>query len=88
MNKIAKHPLKRLGYGFIDPQFLPEGKDEYYLRKTQQRRQYECRHHHRQPDANAQSQQNDQDGQGSEDHSQCVHIDDQRPSAASELPRR
>lgn len=43
MNKIAKHPLKRLGYGFIDPEFLPEGKDEYYLRELQQRRRYEFR---------------------------------------------
>ena len=43
MNKIAKQPLKRLGYDFIEPQFLPPGKDEYYLRDTQQRRRYEFR---------------------------------------------
>ncbi len=43
MNRIAKLPLKRLGYDFIDPQFLPPGKDEYYLREAQQRRRYEFR---------------------------------------------
>jgi hypothetical protein len=43
MNKIAKHPLKKLGYDFVDPQFLPAGKDEYYLRNEQQRHRYEFR---------------------------------------------
>ncbi|HVP12239.1 MAG TPA: DUF4954 family protein [Phycisphaerae bacterium] len=43
MNKIAKHPLKKLGYDFIDPQWLPDGKDEYYLRSEQQHRRYEFR---------------------------------------------
>ena len=40
MNKIAKHPLKRLGYDFVDSQFLPAGKDEYYLRNEQQHHKY------------------------------------------------
>jgi hypothetical protein len=32
MNQIKRYPLERLGYGFIDTEFIPEGKDEYYLR--------------------------------------------------------
>ncbi len=32
MNIINKHPLKEMGYGFIEPQYLPKGKDEYHLR--------------------------------------------------------
>ena len=43
MNKIAKRPLQQLGYGFVDPQHLPPGKDEYYLRDAQQRRRGEFR---------------------------------------------
>lgn len=35
MNIIKKHPLKNLGYHFIKDEFLPEGKDEYYLRNQQ-----------------------------------------------------
>jgi len=35
MNIIKKHPLSDLGYNFIDPAFLPDGKDEYYLRNQQ-----------------------------------------------------
>lgn len=35
MNIIKKHPVTDLGYGFIEPQFLPKGKDEYYLRNLQ-----------------------------------------------------
>lgn len=36
-NKIEKTPVEKLGYGFIKPEFLPEGKDEYYLRDIQNR---------------------------------------------------
>ena len=36
MNIISKRPLERLGYDFIDPQYLPPGKDEYYQRDAQQ----------------------------------------------------
>ena len=36
MNQIIKTPLRNLGYDFIPPEFLPEGKDEYYLRNEQQ----------------------------------------------------
>ncbi|MDP4284787.1 MAG: DUF4954 family protein [Bacteroidota bacterium] len=35
MNIITKHPINNLGYNFINPAFLPEGKDEYYLRNLQ-----------------------------------------------------
>lgn len=41
MNKITKHPLQNLGYHFIEGEYLPEGKDEYYLRNDQKEpRQY------------------------------------------------
>jgi Domain of unknown function (DUF4954) len=35
MNQITKTPLRNLGYDFIPSEFLPEGKDEYYLRDEQ-----------------------------------------------------
>lgn len=35
MNKIIKRPIEDIGYGFIDPAYLPKGKDEYHLRLTQ-----------------------------------------------------
>lgn len=37
MNKINKQPLSSLGFGFIEPTFIPKGKDEYYLRNRQHR---------------------------------------------------
>jgi carbonic anhydrase/acetyltransferase-like protein (isoleucine patch superfamily) len=37
MNKISKTPLRKLGYDFIPPEYLPAGKDEYYLRMEQNR---------------------------------------------------
>lgn len=37
MNEIIKRPLSSIGYQFIEEQFLPEGKDEYYLRNKQNR---------------------------------------------------
>src|SRR5512137_1531984 len=37
MNAIKKIALEQLGYRFIEPQFLPEGQDEYYLRNIQNR---------------------------------------------------
>lgn len=37
MNEIKIKPLSSIGYGFIDPQFLPAGKDEYHLRNLQNR---------------------------------------------------
>lgn len=37
MSSIKKLPLSSLGYGFIDDKFIPEGKDEYYLRNLQNR---------------------------------------------------
>ncbi len=36
-NKITKTPVEKLGYNFIKPEFLPDGKDEYYLRNLQNR---------------------------------------------------
>lgn len=35
MNIITKHPLRNLGYNFIGTEFIPEGKNEYYLRNQQ-----------------------------------------------------
>lgn len=35
MNEIAKHPIQTLGYNFIPTEYLPVGKDEYYLRNKQ-----------------------------------------------------
>ena len=37
MNKIKKHPVSTLGYGFIEPAYIPKGKDEYHLRYKQNR---------------------------------------------------
>jgi hypothetical protein len=37
MNKITRHPISTLGYQFIDPKYLPDGADEYYLRNKQNR---------------------------------------------------
>lgn len=36
-NNILKIPIGQLGYGFIEEKYLPEGKDEYYLRNIQNR---------------------------------------------------
>lgn len=35
MNIIIKHSVNELGYNFIEPRYLPAGKDEYYLRFEQ-----------------------------------------------------
>lgn len=35
MNTIIKHPIHTLGYDFIPAEYLPVGKDEYYLRDKQ-----------------------------------------------------
>ena len=35
MNHITKTPVDDLGYNFVDPKYLPNGKDEYYLRFKQ-----------------------------------------------------
>lgn len=37
MNQINKKPLSSLGYGFIAKEFIPKGKNEYYLRNIQNR---------------------------------------------------
>ena len=35
MNIITKHAINDLGYNFIDPKYIPEGENEYYLRNQQ-----------------------------------------------------
>ena len=35
MNIIIKHPVNQLGYNFVEEKYIPEGKDEYYLRNIQ-----------------------------------------------------
>jgi len=37
LNKIIKNAMNQIGYGFIAPEFLPRGKDEYHLRDSQNR---------------------------------------------------
>ncbi|HRP55839.1 DUF4954 family protein [Agriterribacter sp.] len=37
MNQINKKAIDSLGYNFIAPEYLPEGKDEYHLRNIQNR---------------------------------------------------
>ncbi|MGV3656378.1 MAG: DUF4954 family protein [Chitinophagaceae bacterium] len=37
MNTLKKKPLSDIGYQFIQPQYLPEGADEYHLRNLQNR---------------------------------------------------
>ncbi len=37
MNHITKKPISALGYDFIPREFIPKGKDEYYLRNIQNR---------------------------------------------------
>jgi len=44
MNQILKTPLRNLGYNFIPAEFLPEGKDEYYLRNEQHKTSGNYRH--------------------------------------------
>ena len=43
MNNIQKKPVNSLGYQFIPDEFLPAGKDEYYLRELQNRSGIEYR---------------------------------------------
>jgi hypothetical protein len=44
MNQIIKTPLRNLGYDFIPAEYLPEGKDEYYLRNEQHKPEVIYRH--------------------------------------------
>lgn len=44
MNQIVKSPISTLGYNFIPQQYLPKGKDEYYLRNTQNNNGIRYRH--------------------------------------------
>ena len=43
-NIIIKSLVEKLGYNFISPDFLPKGKDEYYLRNIQNRSGIVYRH--------------------------------------------
>ena len=42
MNIIKKHPANEIGYNFIEPAYLPKGKNEYHLRNLQnsQKKEY------------------------------------------------
>jgi len=42
-NNIKKSSIDKLGYNFIKPEYLPKGKDEYYLRDVQNRSGIEYR---------------------------------------------
>jgi hypothetical protein len=44
MNQIIKTPIRNLGYDFIPAEYLPEGKDEYYLRNEQHKPATAYRH--------------------------------------------
>lgn len=44
MNNIKRSPLDSLGYHFIPAEFLPKGKDEYYLRNQQNKNGIHYRH--------------------------------------------
>src|ERR1044071_1418250 len=35
MNIIKKYPVNNIGYNFVEAKYIPEGKDEYYLRYQQ-----------------------------------------------------
>jgi hypothetical protein len=37
MNQINKEPVSSLGYNFVKPEYIPKGKDEYYIRNIQHR---------------------------------------------------
>ena len=37
MSKVKTIPISSLGYGFIKEEYLPKGRDEYYLRNEQNR---------------------------------------------------
>ena len=40
MIEFIKRPLEELGFNFIDPQYLPKDKDEYYLRNPDTTKTY------------------------------------------------
>jgi Domain of unknown function (DUF4954) len=44
MNQINKEPISSLGYNFVKPEYIPKGKDEYYLRNIQHRTKNKFRH--------------------------------------------
>jgi hypothetical protein len=43
MNEMHKRALSSIGYQFVESSFLPEGKDEYYLRNEQNKNVYQYR---------------------------------------------
>jgi hypothetical protein len=44
MNQIKRSPLNSLGYNFIPSEFIPRGKDEYYLRNQQNKNGIHYKH--------------------------------------------
>lgn len=40
MIKFIKRPIEEMGFNFIDKQYIPEGKDEFYLRKPFENKVY------------------------------------------------
>ncbi len=44
MNNIIKRSVNEVGYGFVNPEFLPKGKDEYHLRNLQNNSGISYRH--------------------------------------------
>lgn len=44
MNDIKKSPINTLGYNFVPGEYLPKGKDEYYLRNQQNKSGIHYRH--------------------------------------------
>lgn len=44
MNQIKRSPLNTLGYNFIPSEYIPRGKDEYYLRNQQNKNGIHYRH--------------------------------------------
>src|ERR1051325_6197912 len=44
VNDIRKSSVASLGYGFVEPRYLPDGEDEYHLRNSQNRNGISYRH--------------------------------------------
>ena len=40
MIKFIKRPIEEMGFNFVSPEFIPPGKDEYYLREVNTKQKY------------------------------------------------